>query len=389
MNIAHPAAALLVILLCLAVAHCIAVTSPFFSRRLKEEEGGRFGGVDGLRGFLAVGVLFTHVINTWHFYTEGAWSGHGDNGLGSTGETGVALFFMITGFLFWRRVLRSPENGALDTVALYRSRIRRIVPMYVASVLIVLVVVAVMSGFSLNSSPGEVLRELRSWFSFGFMNTGEINGVADARYINPVYWTLAFEWGFYLALPFLALFARGPWSIALFALVVLFGLRVPVTLNFLCGALAALAVERGLLVGRRLESAYLTPVAIAALLGGLHFSYGPAHTLLLFVFFLLVVGGNTLFGLLATTSARLLGMVSYSYYLLHSIVLFVIMRQVELRISMANLGALEYWLFAGLAAAVAVLLSALTYRHIEYPFFAKHAITGEGSASWPRLVPAS
>lgn len=388
MNVAHPLAAVLVVLLCLAIAHCTASASPFFRRRLKEEEGGRFAGVDGLRGFLAMGVLFTHVINTWHFYTQGTWSDHSDNGLGSTGETGVALFFMITGFLFWRRVLRSPADGALDTVALYRSRVRRIVPMYAASVLLVLAVVAVMSGFSLDSSPVQLLKELRPWLAFGFMDTGQINGVADARYINPVYWTLAFEWGFYLALPFLALFSRGPRSIVLFALAVFFGLRVPVTLNFLGGALAALAVERGLL-GRRLESAYLTPVALAALFAGLHFSYSAVHTLLLFVFFLFVVGGNTLYGLLATAPARLLGMVSYSYYLLHSIVLFVIMRQVEAHISLSNLGVPEYWIFAGLAAAATALLSALSYRHLEYPFFVRRATPAEGSPSWQRLVPVS
>jgi len=387
MDFTNPLPSILVILLCLAAAWAIVATVPFFRQRLEEEKSGRFGGVDGLRGFLAIGVLFTHAVNTWYYYTEGLWNGHSGQGWGSTGETGVALFFMITGFLFWRRVLQSPD-GSLDTVALYRSRVRRIVPMYAASVLMVLLVVAVMSGFTLNTGMHQFLKELRPWISFGFLDTGDLNGVNGARYINPVYWTLAFEWGFYLALPFLALFARGRYSLVLFSLVILFGLRVPITLNFLCGALAALALERGLL-GRRLESPMLAPLPIIALCAGLQFSYGPVHSLLLFVFFLFIVGGNTLYGLLTTAPARLLGMVSYSYYLLHSIVLFVIMRLVENHFSMASLGPVEYWVFVSLTAVMTVILSAVTYRHVEYPAFAKRIKTEEGGKQWPRLVHAS
>src|SRR5205823_998855 len=110
-----------------------------------------------------------------------------------TGKVGVSLFFMITGFLFWGRVLRA--GSALDIEALYVSRLRRIVPMYLVSVVLSLFVVAVLSGFSLHVSLVELLRELRSWFSFGFTYAGDINGVKDAHRINAVYWTLAFEWG--------------------------------------------------------------------------------------------------------------------------------------------------------------------------------------------------
>jgi hypothetical protein len=174
----------------------------------------------------------------------------------------VALFFMITGFLFWLRVLRA--GSAFDTRAFFVSRLRRLTPMYAMSVLMVLAVVAAASGFTLQVSPVTLARELRPWLSFGFMDTGSINGMREARYINAVYWTLAYEWMFYLMLPLLALFARGWAAAALAAAVLVFGTQEPIVFNFLFGALAATIVHRRLL-GARLASPLLTALPLCAL----------------------------------------------------------------------------------------------------------------------------
>jgi peptidoglycan/LPS O-acetylase OafA/YrhL len=277
---------------------------------------------------------------------------------------------MITGFLFWRRTLRA--NGSLDARALYISRIRRLVPMYAVSVAIVLAIIAVLSGFQLREPIVPLLKELRTWLSFGFMHTGDVNGVKDAHIINAVYWTLAYEWSFYLALPLLALFARG-WAFALLAAAtVFFGIQSPIVINFLCGALAALAVEKGLLNGR-LARTWLAPVPIAAIamvLTAFDEAYHPAAIALLFVAFLFVVDGNSLFGVLRTRAAQLFGTVSYSFYLLHCIVLFVAFRFVDAMVPVAHLTGEQHWMVAALAALGTTLLSAFTYRRVEYPFIA-------------------
>jgi peptidoglycan/LPS O-acetylase OafA/YrhL len=382
MNFENPLPSLAVVLACMLVARLILAAVPFY-RDVAKEAGGRHDGVDGLRGFLAIGVFLAHVVATWVYYTDGAWGANDNPVFALTGEAGVSLFFMITGFLFWGKVLASP--GGLDVEALYRSRLRRIVPMYAASVLAVLGVVAVMSGFRLNTGLHEFLRDLRPWLSFGFMDTGDLNGVDGARYINPVYWTLAFEWVFYISLPFLTLFARGRLSLLMMAIAVFFALRMPVALNFVAGAVAAWAVQSGLLQ-RRLASSWATPPAVAALFAGMQFSFSLPQTLLLFVFFMFVVGGNTLWGLLRTPAAKLLGTVSYSFYLVHSIVLFVVMRLVGSSLSIAALTPAEYWLLAGLAGILAVLVSACTFRYVEYPFFARRAAAASPDA--PSMRPA-
>jgi peptidoglycan/LPS O-acetylase OafA/YrhL len=331
------------------------------------KEGGRFETIDGLRGFLALGVFFTHVMGTHGYYADGRWYSTFSPVHMAMGQAGVSLFFMITGFLFWRRVLR--DGKGFDTRAFFVSRIRRLVPMYLASVAMVLFVVGALSGFELREAPIVFLRELRTWLSFGFMATANLNGVKDAHIIDAVYWTLAYEWSFYLALPLLALFARGAAFRLLALAVVFFGLQAPIVLNFLAGAFAAIAVERGLLDGR-LARPWLAPIPIAALALVLTRDevYAPAGVALLFVFFLFVLDGNSLFGLLRTRAAQLLGTVSYSFYLLHCIVLFVFFRFADAFLPVAKMSAEQHWTVAILAALAATVLSAFTYRRIELPF---------------------
>lgn len=345
--------------------------SVFYRNLLEEAAPGRASMVDGLRGWLALGVFFTHAAGMYDYVVAGHW-GTVPFFYGMTGQIGVSLFFMITGFLFWGRVLRAA--GPLDAEALYFSRLRRLVPMYLFSVLMVLLVAGILSGFALQVGPAELLHELRAWFSFGFMVTGDLNGVRGAHHINAVYWTLAFEWTFYLALPLLAFLAHRGRSCMLVPLAFLYGLQAPVTLNFLCGALAAIIAERKVVNGW-LQRWFLAPLPVAALLAVLLFpsAYALAPIGLMFVFFLFVTGGNSLFGLLASRPARLLGTVSYSIYLVHCIVLYCIMHAADTYVPLASMTPAAYWLLAAAAATLTVLVATVTYRCIEHPFIARPA----------------
>jgi peptidoglycan/LPS O-acetylase OafA/YrhL len=300
---------------------------------------------------------------------------------------GVSLFFAITGFLFWLKVLRS--GGTFNTRAFYISRLRRLVPMYAVSVLMAFAVVLVLTGFVLHESLYSLAREVRAWISFGFIRNESLNGVKDAHFINAVYWTLPFEWIFYISLPFLALFSRGRASVLLFAAVLFFGTRQPIVLNFLFGGLAALIVHRGTLEGR-LGSPWLAPLPLAALAGGLWAQdrYPVLQPALLFVFFVFVVQGFDGFGLLRLRAAKVLGTVSYSLYLTHCIVLFVVFRAAHGVVSLVMLGPLEFWMLVAVAAAATVLLSTLTYRFVEYPFINPQAAATPAVAAPARMQPA-
>jgi peptidoglycan/LPS O-acetylase OafA/YrhL len=370
----NPLPWLLVIALCVAIADAVARRSAFYRARLAEESTGRYGAIDGLRGYLALAVFGTHALHMYFLNTRGSWASDEASFVGAAAEAGVSLFFMITAFLFWRRVL---ETGrAFNVTGFLAGRVRRLVPMYLASVMLVVLVAVATNGFSDSGGPMKFARDLRSWLSFGFLTTGDLNGIREGRAMNAVYWTLAYEWMFYLTLPLFALASRGWAAVGLVLVVYFFGKQSPIVLNFLFGALAATAVHHGLLKGR-LASSRLTPVPIAllCLVTGLGFEtvYAVLPELLLFVFFLFIVDGNTLFGLLRTRASRFLGQVSYSLYLVHCIALYVIVRMAAGHVPLQDLDVAQYWTIAAAAAGVAIGVSAFTYRYIEYPFIRKPA----------------
>lgn len=387
MTLSNPLAWFAICALCLALGAALARASGFYRERLAEAGGGRFETIDGLRGFLALGVFGTHAVNMYTLHTSGEWVTGSAPFYGTAARAGVALFFVITGFLFWLRVLRSGD--AFDARAFFASRLRRLTPMYLMSVLMVLAVVAAASGLALREGPAGLARDLRPWLSFGFMRTGEINGMDEARYINAVYWTLAYEWMFYVALPFLALFARSlRGGLALGATVLVFGTQSPIVYNFLAGALAAWLVHTRALEGR-LESPWLAPVPLTAL--ALYFLVpgmpGLLQAAALLVFFVFVVHGFSVFGLLRSRPAQFLGLVSYSIYLTHCIALFATVHAVDAVVPIATLEPLQYWLLAALAAAASVALSALTYRCVEFPFIhPQPAAARRPSAATPQVA---
>jgi peptidoglycan/LPS O-acetylase OafA/YrhL len=367
-------------LACFGIAAAIGARSRFYRDLTDDLKEGRSRMIDGLRGWLALGVFFAHASNMYFYFVRGDWAVEQMAFYGNAGQAGVCVFFMITAFLFWGRVLKA--QAAFSARDLYLSRVKRIVPMYLASVLMVLAVVAVQSGFELRVGWLTLAKEVRAWLSFGFLQDGPTNGVRGAHYINAVYWTLAYEWMFYLALPLLALFARGAAFGAMLAVAMLFCYTSPITLCFVVGMLIAW-MARTRLGSLELSKHWLTPLPVAALL--LAFTYHDTFALmpivLLAIFFLFVVRNNSLFGLLATRAARVLGTISYSIYLVHCIVLYVVVSALHAYVPIAEVGWPIYMGFVAAAAALTVLLSAVTYRYIEHPFLAARARPKTASAA--------
>lgn len=341
-----------------------------------DQATGRHDFIDGLRGIAAVLVFLNHaplvMINAEivpkRFYIASYPFGF------ASGALGVQIFFCITGFLFFEKVLAA--GGKLDWKRFFTSRIKRLVPLYCFAVSAAIAIAWLAKGpFPADA---KTLRAALRLYAFGFLPLANLGDFEMGRLLGTV-WSLPYEWGFYLLLPLLAwLVTRRSWAavaflIALTAAVVHFTRTGLAAWPFFLGGYIAAVVA-----SRRIEfaNAVRTVAAVAAiglLICPLIWTAMPMYGLLRFAlvsvgFVLLVIARP---GVLAARALRSIGDVSYSFYLLHLPVLYSVFHALKL---IRDAGALTFPTFMAWLMAVAVLtmlICSLTFRYVEYPFLKK------------------
>tara|TARA_R110001599_G_scaffold79463_3_gene215303 strand:+ start:7391 stop:8578 length:1188 start_codon:yes stop_codon:yes gene_type:complete len=335
----------------------------------------RFGSVDGARGFLALAVFFHHFVITYYWKIEGTWKRPPDDLYQNFGKVGVVIFFMITGFLFFSKILN--KNKSVNWIQLYKSRVFRIVPLYLFSLVIITLIVFVNTNYQVNVSEIRLLKEFIGW---GVFFGGTINGFLETKLINSgVDWTLRYEWLFYLSLPLCAFLIK---KLNNFGMYFLFLGSIFLFINPIANAHFSTAYIIYFCIGggayfiaERLKSATRNREkivsAINLILMVLVLFYPRTldfiHVAIIALLFLLIVSGNDIFGLLSLRSSIVLGEISYSIYLLHGIILYVIFSMFK-PISFSDYSISEFILFMPLVAVLVVLISAITYLFIEKTF---------------------
>lgn len=362
----------------LLAGRAIAALWPFYRQLTERHPGVRFESLDGLRGILALSVLFCHAVVTHHFFRTGQWSAPPWVVARLAGDTAVTLFFMTTGFLFWSKALGA--RGRVNAIDLYRGRVLRLAPMYLFCAIAILFVALGAVGPP-RAYDRHFFISITKLFSLGLSGSGKLNGVLFTDFNAIVTWTLAYEWRFYLLLPLIAFFAT-PARLVLLAIayVAIASLRGGIEfatgpgLIFFFGMLAAHLVHHfhGRASWKRtLESPLAAGISLVMLLA-LPSSVAGGYTLLAYLLtfptFLCCVFGNDFFHLLRWRGAKMPGFASYSIYLTHGIVLYVTRPWLARSASSTSLPDAREWIaFAGLGVVV-VLLSAGTYRWVEHPF---------------------
>ena len=351
---------------------------PFYRIRTRAEpkslhdhkERSRHETLDGLRGVLALGVLFQHAVTNYAYYQTGIWQITPERFYRHAGGEAVILFFMITSFLYWSKAISS--KGNVTPGRLYKSRFKRLAPMYLFSACIVTVAALVQTQFIIASWPG-FINNMLSWLTLGLVTTTSVNGVNIIPINAGIHWTLHFEWVFYLLLPFTALVLRGRWWKLLVVPIGIITFMLPgwgYWIIFYFGVLAAHIVHEY----PRMEIAKRKWFGIIPILGVMLvyvMSYKPysvpqyAVSLIVLLSF---IYGNSLFGLLKTRAAIFLGTISYSVYLMHGIVLYAVLGLTHVFVPVASLGAYTFWSLILLSGLLTVLVSAWTYRYVEHPF---------------------
>jgi peptidoglycan/LPS O-acetylase OafA/YrhL len=372
------AGGLVMMLAVIATAAVIARHGKFYRREMAET-GKRELALDGLRGMAALMVATHHAALSYTWLLTGQWGAARTPVLQLFGPGGVIIFFMLTGYLFWGKA--RAMNGKMDAWKLWRGRLFRIAPLYLFSVLLVLIVAAIdTGGHWLALKNWKPLLSLLALGASGWHNIGQINFL---DYNAGVVWTLKYEWRFYLVLPFVAWFATGRKifgvAIIYYILTIVclwFNLNSQPGLFFILGMLCPVLLE-----DQKLRSQLCGPIAAGVTLlltlfwcalnwnsmlaNGVPPSVSIASAL--FPLFFVAAAGNSFFGFLTHPAIRCLGAMSFSLYLIHGIAFRLLFRMLKTD-GLTDLPRLDYWLLIIATAIATTLLCAATYRWIEFPF---------------------
>jgi peptidoglycan/LPS O-acetylase OafA/YrhL len=361
---------------------------PFHRRQLgMEAERARITAIDGLRGILALSVLFLHAVEFYTYMRTGMWISTDSNVYNQLGTLPVTMFFFITGYVFWSKLIARPHTRVWSF--LY-GRLGRLGGVYGVACLLCFLLAAVVSDFHVRVSASLLAAQVLGWLLF-FGSGHDINGIYHSRIWLGPGWTLKLEWLFYFTVPFLGWFTRRWYRLAMIVGVAEVVGRIadqvhlhgPIHLLWeMMGSYAhflASAFSIGMLVAAcrlpvRLQlwarSWLASCLSLAFVAGAAVWArpeFGWHESLLLAVPFACIAHGNAWFGLLTSEPVRFLGRISYSFYLLHTILLTIEILFLCRYTRFAGVDPYRYWLFIALSGATTIVVSAYSYQFLEYP----------------------
>ena len=294
----------------------------------------RYGYIDGLRGYLALAVMVAHCSGYLRIRLHGEeWhTAQPPAVIGNLGIAGVSLFFMVTGFLFYKKIDKGIKGSAW--VELFVKRLFRLYPAALLSISTVVAIVLLRSGLpkSLNASD---LLNIVKWISFksepdlfGYPNSFMINGA--------VTWSLWYELIFYffiipvisaihqLSKPWLSLGKLVAIIWAATSILDIAGIKFLYLPLFTMGMLIFEIVNRGF-ASRLLRSPEAAALACVSVVAGLVITDQLVIQSVLFAPILAcAASGNSFSGAISARPSIVLGECSYSIYLFHMIVLNII-----------------------------------------------------------------
>lgn len=166
--------------------------------RVLPHRGGRFASLDGFRAIAAFGVVLYHVAGNAGLTRDGSFA---SSMLGNLGNFGVAVFFLLSGFLLYRPFVAAhlTREKAPGWASFYWNRLIRILPGYWLALTAFLLLVGLQGGGAADRPFDHYLtlytltQVYRPSFGFSALT---------------VAWTLCIEVAFYLALPPIAFLIR-------------------------------------------------------------------------------------------------------------------------------------------------------------------------------------
>lgn len=355
------------------------------------ESGHNLRPMEGLRGFAVFLVFLVHYVTLVQPWVhEGGAMGALLRGIHAVGNTGVDLFFVLSGYLIYGSLIARPQQFG----RFMSRRVERIYPAFLAVFAIYVVLSLLAPGQSkLPADGGRAVLYLGA-------NLLLLPGLFPIEPLITVAWSLSYEMFYYLAIPLvitmLGLRSRsGAWRIRFFALAAL--LIVAYCAAFGGHARLVMFIS-GILLHEVMAAGSLgTPrgaIALLALLAGLAAMLLPwsgsaafaAKVSILFVaFFVLCLAcfrdpaGPVARGF-AWTPLRWLGNMSYSYYLLHGLSLKVAFAGLAVVLHAGDHGPWLFWALLPIMFAATLVPTTALFLAVERPYSLKprRATPGRG-----------
>ncbi len=352
----------------------------------------RFGEIDGVRGYLALMVMVQHFLIWAHAPgITPQWAPPPGNLAHELGMGSVAVFFMITGFLFAPRI----EQGlrATNWPGFAIARLFRLAPLVLVSAVLVAGLIAAETG----ARPALTDARTALMWVFGRQDHNPLSGQADPGLWDAhVLWSLRWEWMFYLG------FMPAGAVLAMLLRRARPGLALPVIVLALCLIIRAVCAETGraapdmtlflpFFAAGAMVAALARIEAIRHVLGGRAGDCLAAATLigamtlwpdpfgwglaLFAVFFLCLACGAGLGGILRLPGALVLGECSYAIYLFHGIALAVLFRRLPDLVHTVPQALMLVWLLV--ITAILVPVTALLHVAIERPLMLRGKAWGK------------
>lgn len=292
----------------------------------RETTGSNIRPMEGIRGFAVFLVFIVHyctLVTPWIKETSDL--SVFAHALHTIGNTGVDLFFVLSGYLIYGSLI-SREQAFMPFMA---RRIRRIYP---AFIVVFLAYLALSIAF-----PAESKIPADAWEIYLLQNFLLLPGIFPIEPMITIAWSLSYEMFYYLAMPLIVLVLRlRTRSIEQRILCVsLAAILTALYCAYFGGHIRLMMFMSGILLYESVKSrkvrspgSVLGVLALAAgLLSALLPTAGPLKTALLFVAFYIFCldcflrPTNWLARTISWTPMRWLGNMSYSYYLLHGLAL--------------------------------------------------------------------
>lgn len=299
--------------------------------------GSKIVSIQYLRGLAALGVVLCH------YYSS----------IFSFGQSGVLVFFLISGFIIVYSLIKSEYKPSQFFKFLLKRSIR-IDPSYFVTILVTITLFKILSyipsyrGQRTDFIPGQFIAHIFYIVPF-----------TKYPFYNPVFWTLCVEFQFYLIIGLIYFLSSSDIYKTIF--LVLFGLTglIPFAnsyyLVFNYAPIFALGISLVTLYQRRTLFCLIIPCILLGLIG---YKFGIPILLLLMMSCYIVMYLKKFI-----TALMLLGDISYSLYLTHSLVLIVflgIMKKLQLNLT-------NEFVLLPVEVLLALIFAYFFYRYIEKP----------------------